>query len=642
MMWDQLSQFHFLRPYLLLLIIPLIALTIIVKNRRLHSGIWGRVCDEHLLPFLLIGQAGKSSRWSSIRFAVVGLAIITAFAGPTWEKLPQPVFRSQSALVIALDLSRSMDVADIKPTRLTRARHKILDILKKRKEGQTALVVYAAEAFVVTPLTEDTNTVASLVKNLTTDLMPFQGSYPEKAVEKSIDLFKQASVIKGHVLLITDGIESPGMADAVARLTSAGHQLSILGVGTEQGAPIADYRGGFVKSPDGSIVVARLDEAVLRKTATDGNGIYQTLSANDNDINRLLNVMSDSRLDQALKAESDKLKLQSDQWREEGPWILLLLLPFIALVFRRGYLILLVAVLVQTPQTSYAFDWASLWKNQDQRAKSAMEAGDNKKAAELFKDPQWKAAASYRAEDYQETIKSLESANTPDALYNKGNALAKTGNLQQAIESYDKALKLDPGLEDAKYNRKLLKDYLEKNKDKQNQQNSDQGQQGDQKENQQSDQQKDQEQEQQQDQQNQSQAQNDQQNQGGDDKQQDRHSQQQNKQSTDQNKENQSADQSEETESQQAKQQKDVNQQEQENNKSAPAQHQDKENKNDEQSEQAHMVEDQLTDEERKMAQKTEQWLRRIPDDPGGLLRRKFRYQSELDSRQAKQEPKPW
>ena len=133
-MWDQLgqfSQFHFLRPYLLLLIIPLILLTVVVKNRRLRSGIWGRVCDEHLLPFLLIGQTGKSSRWSSVRFALAGLAIIIAFAGPAWKKLPQPVFRSQAALVIALDLSRSMDVSDIKPTRLTRARHKILDSCKE-------------------------------------------------------------------------------------------------------------------------------------------------------------------------------------------------------------------------------------------------------------------------------------------------------------------------------------------------------------------------------------------------------------------------------------------------------------------------------------------------------------------------------
>ena len=641
-MWDQLSQFHFLRPALLLLIIPLIALTVIVKNRRLRSGIWGRVCDEHLLPYLLIGQTGKSSRWSSIRFALVGLAIIIAFAGPAWEKLPQPVFRSQSALVIVLDLSRSMDVEDIKPTRLTRARHKILDILKKRKEGQTALIVYAAEAFVVTPLTEDSNTVASLVKDLGTDLMPYQGSRPEKAIEKSIDLFKQASVIKGHVLLITDGVDSPGMDDAVAQLKRAGHQLSILGVGTEQGAPIADYRGGFVKSQDGSIVVARLDEAALQKIAAKGGGIYQGLTANDEDINRLINDMSDSRLDQAVKAESDKFKLRSDQWREEGPWILLLLLPFIALVFRRGYLVILLAVLVPMPQTSYAFEWSSLWKNQDQRAKSALESGDSKRAAELFRDPEWKAAASYRSENYQETVKALESANTADALYNKGNALAKMGDLQKAIESYDRALKLDPENEDAKYNSKLLKDYLEKNKNNQDKQ----------KDNQNSDQNNQQQNDQQNEQQKQNQSKDSQQDQGDKDQQQAQQQDQQQGQQKDQNEEqqaksqgddSQSAEKPEDRKNEQATKQKENDQKQNEDSKTAQKDRQQQDDNNEQkENAQARMADDQLTDEEKRQAQKTEQWLRRIPDDPGGLLRRKFRYQSELDARQAKEEPKPW
>lgn len=631
-MWDQLNNFHFLRPHLLMMIIPLFLLIYIMKNKRLRSGTWGRVCDEHLLPFLLIGQSTRGSRWALTRLALIGLAIIFAFAGPTWEKLPQPVFRSQAALVIALDLSRSMDVSDIKPSRLARAKHKIRDILKQRREGQTALVVYAAEAFVVTPLTEDTNTVASLVKNLGTDLMPYQGSYPEKAIIKSVELFKQASALDGHVLLITDGIESDEVGDAISQLTSAGHRLSIMGIGTEQGAPIADYRGGFVKSQDGSIVVARLDEAVLKDLASKGNGIYQSLTANDTDINRLINVMKDSRLEQAVKDESSKLKLQSDQWREEGPWILLLLLPFVALAFRRGYLVLLVAILIPMPQTSYAFDWSSLWKNQDQRAKAALESGDSQKAAELFNDPEWKAAASYRAENYQQTLEALESAKTPDALYNKGNALAKLGNLQEAMQTYEQALKLDPAHKDAKYNRDLIKEYLEKNADNKDQQSSDQNQSSDQQKDQQKDQQNNQKDSQQENQQ--------QQDQSGADTQQNQQDQQSAEQKQDQQSEEQSEN-SDNKESQQAAAEEKDKQENQQAQQASKDQEQKDESEQEENSP-AQMVDDELTDEEKKMAQKTEQWLRRIPDDPGGLLRRKFRYQSELDSRQAKEEPKPW
>ena len=628
--WDQLTEFHFLRPHLLLLTIPLLVLMAIIRNRRFKSGLWGRVCDQHLLPFLLIGKSGMNSRWSMISLGLIGVAIIIAFAGPTWEKLPQPVFRSQAALVIVLDLSRSMDVTDIKPSRLARAKHKIRDILKQRREGQTALIVYAAEAFVVTPLTEDTNTIASLVKNLSTDLMPYQGSYPEKALLKATELFKQASALNGQVLLITDGIESSAANDAIEQLGNAGHRLSILGIGTEQGAPIADYRGGFVKSQDGSIVVARMDETVLRDAAVKGGGIYQSLTANDEDVNQLLGALRDPQLDQALANESSKLKLQSDQWREEGPWILLLLLPFVALVFRRGYLVLLVAFLLPVPQTSYAFDFASLWKNSDQRAQSAMEEGDHQQAAELFNDPQWKAAASYRAENYQAALEALESASAaddPDTLYNKGNALAKLGKLQEAIESYEQALKINPNHEDARYNRDLVKEYLEKNSNQQNQKDSERNQQGNQ--------------DQQQSQGQQSQQQNQQQQQDQQDSSDNSDSQQQ--RGDEQNR--QQADKSSQDEEQQSAQQSDKDQQQNPQDQQQQMEKHSAEKRDDsdehQQQDQAQMVDD-LSEEERRQARKTEQWLRRIPDDPGGLLRRKFRYQSELDSRQAGQERKPW
>lgn len=622
MFWEQMDNFHFLRPQLLLLVIPLILLMVIVRNRRFKSGMWAKVCDQHLLPFLLIGKSGVSSRKSLIALVLAGLAIIIAFAGPTWEKLPQPVFRSQSALVIVLDLSRSMDVTDIKPSRLARAKHKIRDILKQRREGQTALIVYAAEAFVVTPLTEDINTVTSLVKNLGTELMPHQGSYPGKAILKAVELFKQASVLNGHVLLITDGIESTETEQAINQLTSAGHRLSILGVGTEEGAPIADYRGGFVKGADGAIVVARFDESVLKDAAIKGGGNYQLLSAGDSDIQQLLAAMNDPQLDQAMKNRSDKLKLQSDQWREEGPWILLLLLPLIAVVFRRGYLVLLVAILIPVPQTSYAFEWSSLWKNSDQRGKTALEAGDNQRAAELFRDSEWKAAASYRAGDYQATLDALKSASTPDTLYNKGNALTRLGKLEEAIQAFEQAIKLDPDHQDARYNRDLLKEYLEKNQQQQNNANNQQNQQ------------------QKQDQQNQQSEQNPSEQ---TESRQGNNQEESNQQQAEGQQENPSEQDREQQQSQQQAEEQTQNDENSDEQQEAARRAQDRDAASDQDDkDQAQIVDDDLTAEQRKQARKTEQWLRRIPDDPGGLLRRKFRYQSELDSRQAGQESKPW
>ena len=302
--------------------------------------------------------------------------------------------------------------------------------------------------------------------------MPHQGSYPEKALQKAVELFRQASVVNGHVLMVTDGIDSPGISGAVNKLTDAGYSLSILGIGTEEGAPIANRSGGFVKDQRGSIVLSRLDAQKLQDVARQGNGVFRKMSANDSDINHLLQVVSPSKMQEEFSVQKEKLNLSADQWREEGPWILILLLPLIALIFRRGYLVILLAVILPFPHGAYAFEWSSLWKNQDQQAASALEQGDSKSAAEMFSDPEWKAAASYRAGDYQKAIESLQDIQNPDAIYNRGNALARTGDIQQAIQAYEEALKLDPQHKDAKYNRDLLQEYLEKQQQQQQQDNN--------------------------------------------------------------------------------------------------------------------------------------------------------------------------
>jgi Ca-activated chloride channel family protein len=640
-MWEQLENFHFIRPMWLLAMVPLAVVVWVYAQRRLKAGSWSRVCDERLLPFILIGQQQAASPWRLLALAVCGLLLILALAGPAWNKLPQPVFRSQAALVIALDLSRSMDVKDIKPSRLTRARHKILDILDRRKEGQTALIVYAAEPFVVTPLTEDTKTVATLVKDLTTDLMPYQGSYPEKALKTAIDLFRQASIVNGHVLLVTDSIDSSNIGSTVKELTGAGYSLSVLGIGTEQGAPIADRSGGFVKDSDGSIVLARLDEQQLKNVAREGNGIYRKITASDSDINSLLQVISPSRLGEDFSANDETLKLESDQWREEGPWLLLLLLPFVALTFRRGYLAVIIIVLLPLPQESYAFEWSSLWVNQNQQAAKALEQGDSQSAAEMFTDPEWKGAANYRAGDYQKAIETLDGIDKPDALYNRGNAFAKAGDLQQAINAYDEVLKINPGHEDAKYNRDLLQKYLEQQQQQQ--------QDGDQSQNDENSQ-------------NNNQNNNDQQSDSQNSNQNDA-SQENNQSSQDQQSQNQQADSSdsegEQQNQQQSSQQDDQQSEQQQRGDSEQPQSDEEQQALAEQQQQAQQQqsdeENQSDDSATRMAQsnneleedpetmhKTEQWLRRIPDDPGGLLRRKFRYQSQMDRRQAQGETKPW
>lgn len=327
---SNLSQFHFIRPFWLLALLPYLLLLTLMLKHKLGQGNWKNVCDASLLPYILQQQTTRQSRINITAGAVSAFLAIMALAGPAWERLPAPVFRNASALVIVLDLSRSMDAADIKPSRLVRARYKIADILKRRKDGQTALVVYAGDAFTVTPLTEDNKTINSQLSALTTSIMPVQGSNTVPALEKAVELFKQAGLQKGHILLITDAVDYKSTLDFVKSLDS--YPLSILADGTKEGAPIQISGGGFLKDSKGGIVVPKLNLGQLEKVAQAGGGRLQVITADDRDIENILSAIDRT---EAVESE-DQNDLKLEQWQERGPWLLLLVIPLAALVFRRG------------------------------------------------------------------------------------------------------------------------------------------------------------------------------------------------------------------------------------------------------------------------------------------------------------------
>ena len=411
-----LAEFHWLRPEWLLAIPLVILFAYLLGRRRVGPGNWEQVVDRALMPFVLADKpgGGNARRWWL--FAVGGILAALAMAGPAWERIEQPVFRAEQALVVALDLSRSMDAQDITPSRIARARLKIRDILERRQSGQTALVVYSANAFTVTPLTTDTDTVAALVNSLSTDIMPSRGSYPIVAMEKGRQLLEQAGVVYGEVLLITDGGSSPATEVAARDLKKAGFTLSVLGVGTTEGAPIPREAGGFVTDNRGGIALPRLEERGLRALAVAGGGRFAVLSTDTSDLDTLLSgeVLQTS-------AASDE-SLATDRWREEGPWLLLLLLPLAALAFRRGWVLLVVVCVLPVAEQAEASLWDDLWKTKDQQAREQLEAGSPEDAAALFKDDEWRAVARYRAKDYAGSAAEFAERGDTRNLYNLGNS----------------------------------------------------------------------------------------------------------------------------------------------------------------------------------------------------------------------------
>lgn len=449
-----MAEFHFLRPYWLVALPVGLVIVWRLFARRERGGSWAAVVDAALRPYVLAApKALRESRWPLVAALLVWTLGCVALAGPTWERLPVPVFRSNEALVVALDLSRSMDAADVTPSRLARAKLKVLDLLAERQSGQTALVVYSGNAFTVTPLTTDTDTIAALVGSLSTDIMPSQGSNPVAAIEKAQQLLEQAGARDGEILLITDGGATPAAIQAAEALGKSGYRLSVLGVGTLEGAPIPRAGGGFVTGRNGQIAVPVLELEGLRKLAHAGGGRFTAMTTD----NRDLGILLPTGFGSAAEAGDE---LETDRWRDEGPWLLLALLPIAALAFRRGWLLAVLVFVMPLPSPAQAFEWRDLWQTGDQQAMRALEKGDAEEAAALFEHPEWRGVAQYRAGQYRQSATAFSGENA-DSVYNLGNALARQGELEAAIDAYDQALALDPGAEDAAYNRELVKNLLE-------------------------------------------------------------------------------------------------------------------------------------------------------------------------------------
>jgi Ca-activated chloride channel family protein len=458
------SEFHFLRPAWLLLLLPLALLAWVLQRRSDGRALLGRFCDPSLLPHLLVDLGARARRRRLLPFALAGVLAILALAGPTAQRLPQPVFREQAALVVMLDLSRSMNAQDLRPSRLARARFKLRDLLERQRRGQTALVVYAERAFVVAPLTNDVNTLVAQLEVMEPALMPAQGSDPEAAVGEALALLEQAGAAGGELLLVTDGLRPAQRERIGAALAGRPVRLSVLGAGTAAGAPVPDDDGGFVRDAAGNMVVARLDAAALGALAADSGGVFAPLAADDRDVAALAGFLAGRATGEV---ETDAAR-ETEQWLDLGPWLLAPVLPLAALAFRRGVLLgalpwslplapLALLLLTLAPPEAAAVDW---WLRPDQAGLRAFEREAWPDAAARFADPAWQAAARYRAGDYAAAADTLAAREDAESLYNRGNALARLGRYDEALEAWNAALEQAPGHADAQYNKSLVEDLM--------------------------------------------------------------------------------------------------------------------------------------------------------------------------------------
>jgi Ca-activated chloride channel homolog len=630
---SQLADFHFLRPWLLVLIVPMVWLVYLWWQHTNLTNAWRKIVDHHLID-LLLNQKGLQKKIPIKTTVLATILFVLAISGPTWQQQQQPPLEKREARVILLDLSLSMYAEDVKPSRIDVALRKIQDILDRNEEGSIGLVVYAGDAFTISPLTTDANTVRSLVPSLTPGIMPVLGSNSIAAINQAVELFDNSDVYNGRILWITDGIESEYMEQVETRLSLTSHQLSILAVGTSEGSPIPlPNESGYLKDEYGAIIIPKLNLSKIKDFADRVNAKATTISVDDSDIEFLMqkDFFSESEF------KESELKQQGfDDWKDYGPYFSLILLPIIAYAFRKGLVFIFAVVLFIPSKQSYAFDWQDLWQTKDQQAIEKFKADKPEEAGALFQDPLWKGASHYKAGNYQAALDAFSKVDSASGHYNRGNTLTQLGELEDAAKAYEKALSIQPNLKEAQKNKSIVESIVEQQKENE--------QKGDSSSNP-TDEQNGQKQEQESNQ-------NSQAGDNGNEQQQstnsDQSSNDKGQQQSNANQQEQQHDQQTESKSGQGSEQETKNQDSedgkgQEQNKEKP---EDKKNANGQLEESTGEDSDQtiaqqnpneMTEEQKKAFEQTlTQWLRKVPDEPARLLREKMRYEYQLRQQQNK------
>ncbi len=450
--------FKFLNPqWLLLLPLILVVCWLFYRFYKAHS-MWSELCDEHLLKILLPKTSkSKSNKWLVWVVVLVLSLIVVAAAGPSWRTQPIPLFESAASRVLVLDLSRSMLAQDVEPTRFKRAVFKAKDLINATEDGQTALIVFAGSAFLVSPLTDDRHTLLNFLDSIKPQIMPVQGSRIDLAIAMADKILSGSFASSSQIYILSDGVSALDAAIQQAEEVSKKDiSVSILALGTEQGGPIKDDSGKLLYDKSGELIIAKVGFADLEKIAKAGNGRFIRMTASNQDINYLLSGFSDNELDQSKDSDDHTLNLPVN----DGVWLVWLILPLALLLFRRNALWLGLIVILPIQQDAYAFDWSSIWKNKEQQAFEAYQKGEFKQAIELSRHPQIKGSAYYKSQDYTSAEAAYAEQGSAQSFYNRGNALAHMQQFDMAIAAYERALAINPEHQQAKHNKKLIEEFL--------------------------------------------------------------------------------------------------------------------------------------------------------------------------------------
>lgn len=412
----------FARPWWLLALLPAALLVWRLWRRQRQAPAWTRAIDAHLLPHLLTSTAPRTRLFGLPLFGTALCIAVLALAGPILPGQQERPVRPDALRVLVVELSPAS------APHVERIKTALLQLLQALPAGQTALIVYADEPYLVVPPTTDAENIARFIPELAADAMPVPGNRPERALRMAQQLAERSAASARDLIWVTAGAD----ADGLPRLSPT--RLSILHAGD--------------------------DAPALADIAMRSGGVFVQLDDNGTDVRQIAASMS------ARSGWSDAARTTA-AGADAGCWLVLALLPLAALGFRRGVLAVvgpLLCAALLAPPASEARALPLPPALADYRAWHLLEGGDADAAAAHFADRRWRAAASYRAGQFEQAAALLEGARDADSLYNRGNALARQRRLAEALAAYDAALVARPDDADAAFNRELVRQLLNQNR----------------------------------------------------------------------------------------------------------------------------------------------------------------------------------
>lgn len=421
-------EFHFLRPWCLVFLVPIMILIYKKINISESLSSWSFVCDKKLLDFLLIKN--KQKRIISFKTLIyTGLVCATiAGAGPAWKKADIPTFVPENPTMFVLSMAQDMQLNDVSPSRLMRAKYAIVDIVQNVKNAQFGLEVYTKEPYIVSPITDDANIITNIMPQVTPDIMPDFGDRIDRAIELAVQKLKETGFSEGNIILLASdvGYRLDWTLKSAENALSLGYNISVVDV---------SYSGS--------------DK--LELLAQKGGGLY--LKLRENNLNSLIKKLSDVNEKRMMMNKN----MQS-QFLDYGYYLLVIPLLCLLPLFRRGFLCLFALLFAFNAEASFLL-------NNNQEGFRLFNQEKYDEAYKKFDNPLWKSISLYKQNKLEEALKDIEKLNDEKSLYNKGVILIKLCKYDEAKKVFETIVKNFSDNDDAKFNLMAIEKLFERAKE---------------------------------------------------------------------------------------------------------------------------------------------------------------------------------